>query len=73
MNKQGKSNSPWTHLSFPIVSKVFESIVLKPHIDPRQFGSISGTGTTDMLIEMTHNWYEVMSVFYYWITQKHLI
>ena len=31
---------------------------MKQHIDPRQFGSIRGTGTTDMLIEMIHSWYK---------------
>ena len=49
----------------PIVSKVFESIVLKwvdtvmrPQIDPKQFGSLPGTSTTDALVEMVHQWYQ---------------
>jgi hypothetical protein len=49
----------------PIVSKVFESIVLKwvdtvvqPKLDKRQFGSIAGTCTTDALVEMVHQWYQ---------------
>ena len=49
----------------PIVSKVFEAIVLKwvdtvmrPQLDPRQFGSIPGTCTTDALVEMVHQWYQ---------------
>ena len=48
-----------------IVSKVFESMVLKwvdhvirPKLEPRQFGSISRTCTTDALVEMVHQWYE---------------
>jgi hypothetical protein len=31
---------------------------LKPQIDDRQFGGISGTYTTDALVEMMHIWYE---------------
>lgn len=49
----------------PIASKVFESIVLKwidpimsPQLDRKQFGSIQGTCTTDMLVEMIHTWYK---------------
>ena len=49
----------------PIISKVFESIVLKwvdpvmsPQLDRRQFGSIQGTSTTDILVEMVHTWYK---------------
>ena len=49
----------------PIVSKVFESLVLRwvdkfiqPHLDCRQFGSLAGTCTTDALVEMVHQWYE---------------
>ena len=49
----------------PIACKVFESIVLKwvdsvvrPQTDCRQFGSISGTCTTDILVEMVHQWYQ---------------
>ena len=49
----------------PVVSKVFESLVLKwvdniikPQIDDRQFGGLSGTCTTDALVKMVHSWYE---------------
>ncbi len=49
----------------PIVSNVFEALVLKwvdsvigPQLDDKQFGSISGTCTTDALVEMVHRWYE---------------
>ena len=28
------------------------------HADPKQFGGLSGTSTTDALVEMTHKWYE---------------
>ena len=49
----------------PIASKVFESIVMQwvddaivSHADPKQFGGLSGTSTTDALVEMTHKWYE---------------
>ena len=45
--------------------KVFEDIVLNwvddvitLQIDERQFGGLSGTGTTDALVEMVHTWYE---------------
>ena len=48
-----------------ILAKVFEAIVLNwfddvmtPQIDERQFGELSGTGTTDALVEMVHTWYE---------------
>ena len=51
----------------PIVCKVFESIMLKRvdetlnhKLDTRQFGSISGTCTTDALVEMVHQWYQAM-------------
>ena len=49
----------------PIACKVFESIVLKwvdsvvrARTDCRQFGSISGTCTIDILVEMVHQWYQ---------------
>ena len=49
----------------PIASKVFECIVMQwvddaivSHVDPKQFGGLSGTSTTDALVEMTHKWYE---------------
>ena len=49
----------------PIASKVFESIIMQwvddaivSHADPKQFGGLSGTSTTDALVEMTHKWYE---------------
>ena len=49
----------------PIVAKTFESLVLKwvddairDNIDPKQFGFIKGTGTTDALVELMHKWYE---------------
>ena len=49
----------------PLLAKVFEAIVLNwvddvitPQIDERLFGGLSGTGTTDALVEMVHTWYE---------------
>ena len=49
----------------PVTAKVFESIVLKwfdevmdDEIDDKQSGGISGTSTTDALVEMVHHWYE---------------
>ena len=49
----------------PIAAKVFESIVMKwidekmdGKIDNKQFGGISGTLTTDVLLEMVNKWYE---------------
>ena len=49
----------------PIAAKVFESIVMKwidekmdGKIDNKQFGGISGTSTTDVLLEMVNKWYE---------------
>ena len=49
----------------PIVSKVFESLVLKwvdavmtHQVDKKQFGSMPGTSTTDMLVEIIHKWYQ---------------
>ena len=48
----------------PIVAKVFESIIMKwvdetieGEIDAKQFGGISGTSTTDVLVELVHMWY----------------
>ena len=32
--------------------------VIRPKLDPRQFVSISGTCSTDALVEMVHQWYE---------------
>ena len=49
----------------PIATKIFESIVMKSvddaielYVDPKQFGGLSGTSTTDALVEMTYKWYE---------------
>ena len=49
----------------PIVSKIFESIVMKwvdhtleNKIDDKQFGGGVGTSTTDALVEMIHHWCE---------------
>ena len=49
----------------PIVSKIFESIVMKwvdhileDKIDDKQFGGGIGTSTTDALVEMIHHWCE---------------
>ena len=49
----------------PIAAKVFESIVMEcvddtivSNVDPKQFGGLAGTSTTDALVEMTHAWYE---------------
>ena len=49
----------------PIAAKVFESIVMEwvdntivSNVDPKQFGGLAGTSTTDALVEMTHMWYE---------------
>ena len=49
----------------PIAAKVFESIVMEwvddtimSNVDPKQFGGLAGTSTTDALVEMTHKWYE---------------
>ena len=48
----------------PIAAKVFESIVVKwvddsllSEIDDKQFGGITGTSTTDALMEMANMWY----------------
>ena len=45
----------------PIAAKVFESIITKSvdetferEIDAKQFGGISGTSTTDVLVELVH-------------------
>ena len=45
----------------PIAAKVVESIVMEwvddtimPNVDPKQFGGLAGTSTTDALVEMTH-------------------
>ena len=49
----------------PIAAKVFESIMMKwvnetieGEIDAKQFGGISGTSTTDVLVELVHMWYK---------------
>ena len=49
----------------PIAAKVFESIIMKwvdetseGEIDAKQFGGISGTSTTDVLVELVHMWYK---------------
>ena len=49
----------------PIAANVFESIVVKwvddsllSEIDDKQFGGITGTSTTDALVEMANMWYE---------------
>ena len=49
----------------PIVSKIFESIVMKwvdhileDKIEDKQFGGGIGTSTTDALVEMIHHWCE---------------
>ena len=45
----------------PIAAKVFESIIIKwldetieGEIDAKQFGGISGTSTTNVLVELVH-------------------
>ena len=49
----------------PIAAEVFESKIMKwadeaieGEIDARQFRGISGTSTTDALVEMIHLWYK---------------
>ena len=49
----------------PIISKVFESIVLdwveyftETQINDDQFGCIKGSSTVDALVEIVHKWYE---------------
>ena len=49
----------------PIAAKMFESIIMKRvgetiegGIDTKQFGGISGTSTTDVLVELVHMWYK---------------
>ena len=49
----------------PIAAKVFDSIIMKwvderieGEIDAKQFGGISGTSTTDVLVELVHMWYK---------------
>ena len=49
----------------PILAKVVEAIVLNwvddvitSKLDERHFGGLSGTGTTDAMVEMVHKWYE---------------
>ena len=52
-----------------ILAKVLESLVLKwvdicvkHQIDDRQFGGMTGTCTTDVLVEMLYMWYEATYV-----------
>ena len=54
----------------PIVSKVFESIVmtrvgriLEGKIDDNQFGGRAGSSTTDALVELLHHWYEATDTY----------
>ncbi len=49
----------------PIVSKVFESLVLEKWVTQtvlrkldNKFSGIPGTSTTDALVKMVHKWYE---------------
>ena len=53
----------------PIACTVFESIVLKgidkivkPQMDPIQFGSIPGTSVTDAAVEMVHRCYQATDI-----------
>ena len=53
----------------PIDAKVFESIVMEwvddtivSNVDPKQFGGLAGTSTTDALVEMNHKWYEATDI-----------
>ena len=53
----------------PIAAKIFESIVMKSvddaielYVDPKQFGGLSGTSTSDALVEMTQKWYEATDI-----------
>ena len=45
-------------------SSLFERIPIRndntivSNVDPKQFGGLAGTSTTDALVEMTHKWYE---------------
>ena len=32
------------------------------YVDPKQFGGLSSTSTTDALVEMTHTWYEATDI-----------
>ena len=56
INQKGSSPISLT----PIVSKVFESLVLKraDTVMYQQLGSIQSTSATDMLVEMIHEWYQ---------------
>ena len=54
----------------PIAAKVFESIIMKwvdetieGEIDAKQFGVISGTSTTEVLVELVHMWYKATDKF----------
>ena len=49
----------------PIAAKVFESIIMKwvdetieGGIDAKHFGGISGTSSTDVLVDLVHMWYK---------------
>ena len=60
----GKRHS--AHITYANICEVFWSYsvlnwvddVITPQIDERQFRGLSGTGTTDGLVEMVHPWYE---------------
>ena len=58
----------------PIAAKVFESIIMKwvdetieGEIDAKQFGGISGTSTTDVLVELVHMWYKATDKLNYYV------
>ncbi|EDO35721.1 predicted protein, partial [Nematostella vectensis] len=50
----------------PILSKVAEDFVVENHVkpavlakvDPRQFGTVPGSSTTEALISMVHSWHQ---------------
>ena len=53
----------------PIAAKVSESIIVKwvdetieGETDAKQFGGISGTSTTDFLVELVHMWYKAINL-----------
>ena len=52
-----------------IAAKMFESIIMKRvdetivgEIDAKPFGGISGTSTTDVLVELVHMWYKATGI-----------
>ena len=61
-----KDIRPLSPLSLTHIAAIlFESIAMEwmndtivSNVDPKQFGGLAGTTTTDALIEMTHKWYE---------------